>query len=84
MLKIWSKIYLADKIVKSKLVTFESAHILFFDMIKEICHQLDIATPVILNSHFEDFISFRHCVFASGDFIESINFDKLIIERVVE
>ena len=52
----------------------------FYLHIQEICHRLDIATPVVLNYHINNYINFNNCSFINRDFVENINFDKLIIE----
>lgn len=61
MLKIWGKTYDGEKITRTKVIEFESAHIIFYDMVKTVCEKLDIATPVCLNKHYEDFMQFKTC-----------------------
>ena len=51
--------------------------------IEKICHELDIPTPVILKTHIENYENFNIVNFSSKDFIESVDFDKLILENAV-
>lgn len=84
MLKIWGKTYDGEKITRTKVIEFESAHIIFYDMVKTVCEKLDIATPVCLNKHYEDFMQFRTCFFKSGDFIDSVDFTKFQIQLIID
>ena len=83
MIRIWAKITQEEKILKDtiyeKFCQFNPEN--FYDYIAEICSELDIATPVILNYHINNYINFNNCTFVNRDFVESINFDKLIIEE---
>ena len=51
--------------------------------IEKICHELDIPTPVILLTHIENFENFNIVNFSAKDFIESIDFEKLVLENAV-
>ena len=82
MLKIWAKTYNGDKIIKSKVVEFSTTRMLFYDMVKEVCQQMDIATPVVLNAHYDDMVHFRNCIFRQVDFVDAINFDRLQLEMM--
>ena len=53
----------------------------FYLHVQELCHELDIPTPVILKYHIENYVNFNVCHFLKRDFVESINFDKLVIEE---
>lgn len=86
MIKIWAKIETGHKLVKN--IIYESLdkynpgtlslHI------SSLCHELDIPTPVILRSHIDNFNKFNMTIFTSRDFIESIDFDRLVLEHVIE
>ena len=84
MINIWGKIINDDKVVKHYVVTVEPKECTFFDMIKGLCEGLDIPTPVLLNKHLADFNKFSMTVFKPVDFIENVNFDRFIIEYLVE
>ena len=51
--------------------------------IEKMCHELDIPTPAILKSHITNYVDFNNSVFLPRDFIESIDFDKFIIENAI-
>lgn len=82
MLKIWAKIMKKEKIVKS--IMYESTSIFevdnFFDYLSEICHTLDLATPLLLAKHVYHFVAFRNATFTESDFTEEIFFDSLVLE----
>lgn len=82
MLKIWAKTYIGDKIIKSKVVEFDTTRMPFYDMVKEVCQQMDVATPVVLNAHYDDMVHFRMCIFKQADFVDAINFERLQLEMM--
>lgn len=84
MIKIWGKIVKHDKISKHFIVEVQPSECTFFDTIKQLCEGLDIPTPVLLNKHLLDFNKFSMTIFKADDFIESINFDRFIVEYLPE
>ena len=84
MIKIWGKIIVDEKISKHSIVEVEPKECTFFDMLKQMCEKLDIPTPVLLNKHLSDFNQFSMTIFKAVDFIEAIDFDRLIIEHLPE
>lgn len=84
MINIWGKIFVNEKIVKHFTVSVQPSDCTFFDMIKNLCEGLDIPTPVLLNKHINDFNKFSMTLFKPVDFIESVNFDKFIVEYLPE
>lgn len=82
MVRLWAKTIKGHKLTRSFI--YESIDNFnqetFYVHIQELCHKLDIPTPVILSYHVNNFINFNNCTFTSRDFVESINFDKLVIE----
>ena len=80
MIKIWGKIILKEKIAKSKTVLVDETSTTFFDMLRDVCEKLNIATPVLLDKHVYDFNLFNHCVFKPDDFIEDVVFDSFVIQ----
>lgn len=86
MVRIWAKILKNDKIVRDTLyireTKFDSAQ--FFDYLTEICHELDIPTPVVLKSHKKNFSHFNVTKFRTADFVESVPFDLLTLENAAE
>ena len=45
-----------------------------------LCHDMDIARPVILKKHVRDLERFSHTVFLPADFLESVGFDRFETE----
>ena len=84
MIKVWGKIIIDEKIVKHSVVQVEPKECTFFDMIKQLCEKLDIATPVLLNKHLLDFNKFSMTVFKPTDFIEHVSLDRLVVEYLAE
>lgn len=86
MTKIWVKVMLDHKIKTSKV--FESNAPLneesFFDLLRQATKFFDIATPVVLAMHYDNFLQFNTTTFLPRDFVEVINFDKLILENAIE
>ncbi|MBR2871262.1 MAG: hypothetical protein IKB98_07810 [Clostridia bacterium] len=84
MVKIWAKVMLKDKIVKQFTYEREGAmdYSLFFDYVKDICEALDIPTPVIIKTHLFNYAKYNVLRFKKDDFVESINFDKLVLENI--
>jgi len=84
--KIWAKTLLEHKITRSFVLSeadkFSAAY--FFDYLANICHTLDIPTPVILKTHASHFEQFNIVRFKSNDFVESIDFDVLVLENASE
>ena len=84
MHKIWAKI-ITDHRVKRSIIYNAGERIEtwnFYDHVRQIAEQLKIPTPVVLNSYAENFINYNLMKFKQRDFIEEINFDYLLIERV--
>lgn len=55
---------------------------MFFDYVREICENLDIATPVIIKTHLFNYAKYNVLRFTADDFMEEIDFDKLILENI--
>lgn len=83
MIRIWAKTYQKNKLIQS--IIYERidnfSRETFYLHIQEICHEMDIPTPVILNYHINNYINFNNCKFSKSDFVESVNFDKFVIEE---
>lgn len=85
MLKIWAKIMVDHKIKKD--IIYESienySRETFFDHVSEICYQLNIPTPVLINAHYNTYENFNNIKFLPRDFVESVDFDYLIFENAL-
>ncbi len=83
MLRIWARTVVDSKITRSFI--YESidnfSEEKFRLHIEKICHELDIPTPIILKSHITNYVDFNNVSFIKRDFVEWIDFDKLILEN---
>lgn len=86
MLKIWAKIITNEKIVKDLMyIRAEKFYERdFHTHLMEICHELDIPTPVVLKCHKHNFMRFNITKFKASDFVESVDFDSLQLENASE
>lgn len=82
MLKIWAKTMVKDKITRDLIYSKAEQynHSAFRRYLVDICHEMDIPTPIILKSHKRNFTSFNTTRFKEDDFVESIDFDTLVLE----
>ena len=84
MIRIWAKTYKENKITasyvfeKDKNIDYSE----FYDYVREICETLDIPTPVIIKTHLFNFAKYNLLRFTEQDFVESIDFDKLVLENI--
>ena len=85
MLRIWAKVLLQDHIEKQTVYERDEAltYSHFFTYLAEICDALDIPTPVLLKPHIMNFAKFRHTIFLPRDFLEGVEFDKLVLENIL-
>lgn len=84
-MKIWAKLITDGKIKKQ--FVYEKQERLtysrFFDYLSDICHELDIPTPVLLKTHIFNFAKFNHVKFIPRDFVESLDYDQLFLENII-
>ncbi len=84
MFRIWAKVLKEGHIIKQ--TTYESeekfTYADFFRYLAEICDRLDIPTPVLLKPHLFNYAKFRHVVFRPADFMETVPFDRLVLENI--
>ena len=85
-MKIWAKLMVKDKILRDIIYEDDSEVKLkaFVKALQEIAYRLDIATPVVIPTHFRHFEKFNRVKFLPRDFVEEVDYDCLILERVVE
>lgn len=85
MFKLWAKI-MADGKIRRQFVyepgeKLDYSH--FLSYLMDICHEMDIPTPVLLKTHIFNFAKFNHVKFLPRDFVESVDFDCLLLENIV-
>ncbi|MCH5157119.1 MAG: hypothetical protein J1G02_04510 [Clostridiales bacterium] len=85
-MKVWAKTIIEEKITRSLLYEYEamSNEEEFVAVLQEICGQLDIPTPIATRVNFNHFVMFNNTRFKPRDFVESVDFDVLDLEAVVE
>ena len=85
MVRIWAKVLKQDKILKQFVYEREGAtdYSQFFDYLKDICETLDIPTPVLIKTHLFNYAKYNNVRFTASDFIESVEFDKLVLENAL-
>lgn len=85
MVRIWAKVMKKDKILKQFVYEHEGLtdYSIFFDYLKDICETLDIPTPVLIKTHLFNYAKYNVVRFKKDDFVESIDFDKLVLENAL-
>ncbi len=85
MIRIWAKVMKKDKILKQfmfeKVDTMDYSE--FYSYLREICENLDIATPLLIKTHLFNYAKYNTVRFTKDDFVEQINFDKLVLENAL-
>lgn len=84
MVKIWAKVMVKDKIIKSYVFTKDEDmdYSQFFNHLSEITFNLDIPTPVLIKTHIFNYAKYNFVRFTKSDFVESVDFDRLILENI--
>lgn len=86
MFRIWAKI-MKDGKIKNQFVYENNGEKLtyshFLQYLFDICRELDCPTPVLLKTHIFNFAKFNHVRFYPRDFVESEEFDYLLLENIV-
>ncbi len=80
-MKIWTKIIRGEKILKDNL--YPIAHYdlnCIYTWLEEICHTLDEPLPIVLKKHISHINEFNSTTFLPADFVESVYFDRMVIE----
>ncbi len=84
MIRIWAKIIKKGKIIKQWVLEKGESmdYSVFFDYLREICENLDIPTPVLIKQHLFNYAKYNSVKFTADDFMESISFDRLVLENL--
>ena len=84
-MKIWAKLITDGKIQKQ--FVYEKQERLtysrFFDYLSDICHELDIPTPVLLKTHIFKYAKFKHVKNSPREYGESLDYDQLFLENII-
>ncbi len=83
MIRIWAKVMIKDKIVKQTVYerSGNTDYSLFFDYVRDVCEILDVPTPVIIKTHIFNYAKYNYVRFTKADFVERIDFEKLVLEN---
>ena len=84
-MRIWAKLMTNGHIQKQYVYEREEklTYSHFFEYLIDICHELDIPTPVLTKTHIFNFAKFNHVKFLPRDFVESLGYDYLFIENLL-
>ena len=84
IMKIWLKFMAEDKMLKDIVydtgATFDCNKL--SDYLYEACQQLDEPTPVVVRKHISHFMNFNTTHFLPEDFVEDVNFFRLVVEVI--
>ena len=84
-MKIWVKTVLGEKITRSILheqpVIDEKN---FDETLYQVCQNLDLPLPLVTKTNLRHFFAFNHVKFKPRDFVESVDFDYMELEFVIE
>lgn len=85
MVRIWAKVIKQEKILRQYMFETEGVtdYSLFFDYLEDICSNLDVGTPVLLKTHLFNYAKYNTVKFTKDDFVEKIDFDKLVLENAL-
>ncbi|MDE6361451.1 MAG: hypothetical protein K2N53_03590 [Clostridia bacterium] len=85
-MKIWARLVTDDKIQKDMLYhsSLKMSKDNYEVWLRDICHQLDVPNPVILDHHFKNFVNFHNTKFRQDDFVETLDYDIFIVEDCKE
>lgn len=77
-MKLWCIVYKDNRIIKDTMVSSRSLD----ECIEAACNEFDLEKPVMLKKHEEELKNFSRTSFLPGDFIDSVSFDKFVIEII--
>ncbi len=85
MFRIWAKVFKDGHIIKQTTYEREEkfSYSRFFRYLADICDELDVPTPVLLKTSIFNYAKFNHVVFRPSDFMESVPFDRLVLENIL-
>ena len=85
-MKLWATTVNGEKISRS--LVFEYDNIgnedEFVCVLQQVCEQMDVPTPVVTYVNFNHYVMFNNTRFKPRDFVESVDFDYMVVENVVE
>ena len=82
MRKVWAKIVIDHKVRQSVVVAIDPAD--FYNGVIKIAEALKIPTPLITQSQIDSFLEFNILKLKQRDFVETIPFDFLEFNAIIE
>ena len=84
-MRIWAKLITDGKIKKQYVYEKDErlTYSHFFAYVTDMCHALDIPTPVVMKAHIFNFAKFNHVKFVGRDFVETLGYDQLFLENLL-
>ena len=83
-MKLWGRTKLDTHTLLSHVVTVQAKTAYdvedWSEPFSRLCHDMNLARPVILKKHVRDMEQFRHTVFFPQDFLEPVDFDRFEAE----
>ena len=85
MIRIWAKVLKDGKIDKQCIYEREGSidYSEFYEYTREICENLDVATPVVIKTHLFSYAKYNVVTFRKDDFVENVDFDRLVFENAL-
>ncbi len=82
MLKLWGLLYKNNKITADNVAVSEADDL--DECLSLLCRDFDTEKPVMLTKHTGELQKFGRTAFLPGDFIDSVSFDRFVIEILKE
>jgi hypothetical protein len=77
-MKYWAKIKIEDRMLKDVIVEGEDLR----SAVAAVCDAFDLSKPIMLDKHLNEIRDFNRTVFYPDDFVDSVSFDSLEIEKI--
>ena len=72
----WINKIIKDTVIEQKNYSVDK----LYDYLKSICYNLQIETPIVLNKHKNQLEEYSLTKFCKEDFVDSIDFDNLVLQ----
>lgn len=81
-MRIWTKLMKKEKILKDNVYKLPDNYDInrLSLYLSDICNELDIAMPILLEKHYHHLYFFKGTTFLPSDFIDPCPFDKMVCE----
>lgn len=85
-MKVWAKVMRGDKILRDAVIEgeYSLSSSDYTRMLQDIAYKLDLASPVSLPTHLSHFAKFNRVKYLPRDFVEDVEFDSFIVERILD